>query len=238
MAQGIPVIEHAAQVCDTCVTTKMCRQSFPQKAAYRAEQPLELVHGDLCGPITPATPGGRRYFLLMVDDATRFMFVALLATKDEAAQAVKKIKARAEKETGREFKVLQTDNGGEFTCSELAEYFAMEGVKHHFSTPHSPQQNGIVEWRNQTVVATAWALLKPRGMPARFWGEVVVTAVHLLNRSPTKSLQGMTPYEAWHGRAPSVAHLRVFGCVSLHARFGAAAQTRRPWRPRHLHRLR
>jgi len=71
----------------------------------------------------------------MVDDATRFMFVALLATKDEAAQAVKKIKAQTEKETGRELKVLRTDNGGEFTCSELAEYFAMEGVKRH--TRHS-----------------------------------------------------------------------------------------------------
>jgi len=207
------VIEHAAQVCDTCVTTKMRRQSFPQKGSYRAVQPLELVHGDLCGPITPVTPGGRRYFLLMVDDATRFMFVALLATKDEAAQAVKKIMAWAE-ETDRELKVLRTDNGGEFTCSELTEYFAMEGVKRHFSAPHSPQQNGIVEWRNQTVVATARALLKQRGMPARFLGEAVVTAVHLLNRSPTKSLQGMTPYEAWHGRAPSVAHLRVFGCVA------------------------
>jgi hypothetical protein len=97
MARDIPVIKHAAQVCDTCVTTKMRRRPFPQKAAYRTEQPLELVHGDLCGPITLATPGGRRYFL-MVDDATRFMFVALLATKDEAAQAVKKIKAQAEKE--------------------------------------------------------------------------------------------------------------------------------------------
>jgi hypothetical protein len=73
----------------------------------------------------------------MVDDATRFMFVVLLATKDEAAQAVKKIKAQAE-ESCRELKVLRTDYGGEFTCSELAEHFAMEGVKHHFSAPHSP----------------------------------------------------------------------------------------------------
>ena len=198
------MIEHAAQVCDTCITTKIRRRPFPQKAAYSAEQPLELVHGDLCGPITPATPEGRCYFLLMVD-ATRFMFVVLLATKDKAAQAVKKIKAQAE-ETGHELKVLWTDNGGEFTCSELTEHFAMEIVKRHFSAPHSPQKNGVVERRNQTVVATAQALLKQRGMPARFCGEAVVTAAHLLNRSP-KSLQGMTPYEAWHGRAPSVVRL-------------------------------
>jgi hypothetical protein len=65
------------------------------------------------------------------------------------------------------------------------------------------------------MVAMARALLKQRGMPAKFWGEEMVTAVHLLNRSPTKSLQGKTPYEAWHGRAPAVGHLRTFGCLAF-----------------------
>ena len=75
----------------------------------------------------------------MVDDATRFMWAVLLPTKDAAADAVKRVKAEAEKETGRELKVLRTDNGGEFTVSELAQYFAVEGVKRHYSAPHSPQ---------------------------------------------------------------------------------------------------
>jgi hypothetical protein len=72
-----------------------------------------------------------------------------------------------------------------------------------------------MERRNQTVVAIARALLKQRGMSAKFWGETMVTAVHLLNRSPTKSLQGKTPYEAWHGRAPVAGHLRTFGCLAF-----------------------
>jgi hypothetical protein len=74
---------------------------------------------------------------------------------------------------------------------------------------------GIVERRNQTVVATAHALLKQRVMPAIYWGEAVMTAVHLLNRSPTKALDGKTPYEVWHDRTPAVSHLRVFGCVAF-----------------------
>jgi len=135
MVRGMPVIKHAEQVCDTCVTTKLRRKPFPQQAQYRAQAPLDLVHGDLCGPVTPATPGGRRYFLLMVDDATRFMWAVLLPTKDAAADAVKRVKAEAEKETGRELKVLRTDNGGEFTVGELAQYFAAEGVKRHYSAP-------------------------------------------------------------------------------------------------------
>ena len=167
MARGLPLIKHAEQVCDTCLVTKQRRRPFPQKAQYRAEDPLELVHADLCGPVTPATPGGRRYFLLMVDDSSRFMWVALLSTKDAAADAVKKIKAEAEKESGHALKVLRTDNGGEFTVAEFADYCAGEGVRRHFSAPHSPQQNGVVERRNQTVVATARALLKQRRLPAK-----------------------------------------------------------------------
>ncbi|WVZ81049.1 LOW QUALITY PROTEIN: hypothetical protein U9M48_028476 [Paspalum notatum var. saurae] len=76
--------------------------------------PLELVHDDLCGPIKPATHGGRRYFLLLVDDSSRFMWLRLLTAKDHAVEAIKEIKARAEMEMGKKLKVLRTDRGGEF----------------------------------------------------------------------------------------------------------------------------
>jgi hypothetical protein len=72
----------------------------------------------------------------------------------------------------------------------------------------------MVECRNQTVVATARALLRQRRLPAKYWGEAVMTAIHLLNRSLTRSLQGKSPYEAWHGRTPAVSYLKTFGCVA------------------------
>ena len=177
------------------------------------QEQLELVHGDLCGPVTPVTPGGRRFFLLLVDDAMRFMWVSLLTAKSITAEAIKCVQAEAEKACGHKLLVLRTDNGREFTAAEFAEYCADEGITRHYSAPYSPQQNGVVEQRNQTVVAMVRALLKQRGMPTKLWGEAVVTAVHLLNRSPTKSLQGKTPYKAWHGRPPAVAHLSVFSCL-------------------------
>jgi len=158
-------------------------------------------------------PGGRRFFLLLVDDATRFMWVSLLTTKAATADAIKRVQVEAEKACGRKLRVLHTDNGREFTAADFADYCANEGITHHYFAPYSPKQNGVVERRNQAVVAMARALLKQRGMPAMFWGEAVVTAIHLLNRSLTKSLQGKTPCEAWYGRAPAVAHLRVFGCL-------------------------
>jgi transposase InsO family protein len=95
-----------------------------------------------------------------------------------------------------------------------------EGVQRHYSTSYSPQQNGIIERRNQAVVGMAQALLKQRGMPAVFWGEAVVTAVYIRNRSPTKALNDRTSYEAWHGHKPAVSHLRVFGCLAFTKELG------------------
>jgi hypothetical protein len=93
-----------------------------------------------------------------------------------------------------------TDNGGEFTVAEFASYCVDEGVQRHYSTSYSPQQNNVIDQCNQTVVEMAQALLKQRGMHAVFWGEAVVTTVYILNCSPTKALNGRTPYKAWHGR--------------------------------------
>lgn len=97
------------------------------------------MHGDLCGPVTPAAPGGRCYFLLLVDDAMRYMWVDLLTAKSDAADAIKRIQAAAEKTSGRKLRMLRTDNGREFTAAEFADYCADDGITHHYSTPYSPQ---------------------------------------------------------------------------------------------------
>jgi hypothetical protein len=89
-----------------------------------------------------------------------------------------------------------------------------------YSAPYSPQQNSVVERRNQTVVGMARTLLKQRGMSAVFWEEAMVTTVYILNRSPTKALNGRTLYEACHGRKPSVSHLWVFGCLMFTKELG------------------
>jgi transposase InsO family protein len=136
----------------------------PQQSSFRAKERLEHMHGDLCGPMTPATPGGRRYFLLLIDDLSRYMWVTVLGSKGEAVNAIR----RAEAECGRKLRVLRTDNGGEFTAAEFASYCVVEGVQRHYYTPYSPQQNGVIERCNQTVMRIARALLKQRGMSTVF----------------------------------------------------------------------
>jgi transposase InsO family protein len=118
------------------------------------------VHGDLCGLVTPATLGGGHYFLLLVDDLFHYMWVMVLGSKGEDTNAIKSVQVAAEAEYGRKLRVLRTDNDGEFTATEFASYCTDEGVQRHYSASYSPQQNAVIERRNQTVVGMARALLK------------------------------------------------------------------------------
>ncbi|WVZ97480.1 hypothetical protein U9M48_043012 [Paspalum notatum var. saurae] len=137
MARGLPQLEHVEQFCDTCVIAKHQRGAFPKKAVFRGEKSLELIHDDLCGPVSP-TPGGRRFFLLLVDDVTRYMWVVLLEAKPGAGEAIKRMQAEAERQSRRLLRVLRTDNGGEFTAKEFANYCSTEGIKRHFFSPYTP----------------------------------------------------------------------------------------------------
>src|SRR6266508_2593501 len=204
LVRGLPRIEQEEQLCEACLAGKQRRTPFPQQSTYRASNQLELVHADLCGPIAPATPGGRRYFLLLVDDCSRFMWATLLTSKDEAAGTLARFQAVAVAESGRRLRTLRTDRGGEFTSGTFAAHCAKTGVQRHLPAPYSPQQNGVVEQRNQTVVASARSMLKAKGIPNYLWGEAVLTVVHVLNRSFTRSVAGKTPFEAWYGTKPNV----------------------------------
>jgi len=214
MVEGLPTVTRVEKVCDGCVLGKQHRTPFPKVSSYRAEKCLELVHADLCGHITPKTVGGASYFLLVVDDHSRYMWVEMLKSKDQALECFKKIKLRAEMESDGKLKALRTDRGGEFVSNMFSVFCSEGGIKHFTTTPYSPQQNGVVERRNQTVIEMARCMLKSMNVPSELWGEAVCTAVYILNRSPTKSLNNMTPFEAWHGKKPKVNHLRTFGCVA------------------------
>lgn len=94
----MPPIHLHPQICQDCVAAKHQRSTLPVLSTFRAEKPLELIHGDLCGPIAPPTLGGNNYFMLLVDDCTRLMWVAMLKHKNEALGAFKKFKSVAENE--------------------------------------------------------------------------------------------------------------------------------------------
>ncbi|KAI3818795.1 hypothetical protein L1987_12613 [Smallanthus sonchifolius] len=210
---GMPRIAHPKQVCEGCLVAKQVSKPVPKEAQWRASVPLELVHADLCGPITPQTKGGNRYFMLLVDDFTRYMWVYLIETKDQAFQKFKWFKAQLEKESKCKTKMLQTDRGDEFTSHIFNEFCRNEGIQRQLTAPYTPQQNGVVERRNRTVVEITRSLLKSMSVPEVLWGEAVRHSVYILNRIATKAVKCTTPYELWKGHKPDLEHLKVSGCV-------------------------
>jgi transposase InsO family protein len=168
MVEGMPILYRVEEFCDGCALGKQQRWSFPQVANYRGSNPLDLFHADLCGKISPRTIGGKNYFLLIVDDHSRFMWVEFLATKDEAFKCFRRVKAPAETESNCKLKALRSDRGGEFNSLEFKEFCDEQGIKNFTTTPYALQQNGVVERRNRTVVEMARCLLKSKTDPSEF----------------------------------------------------------------------
>lgn len=214
MSYGIPEMIQTLKKCDKCLMSKQTRKPFSFKAKFVSTKAL-IVHADICGPISPTTPGGNRYFLLFVDDYSRKMWVYILKEKSCAFEAFKRFKAQVENKSERRIKILRTDRGGDFCSKEFKSFCEAAGVERQYTAPYTPQQNGMVKRRNRTVVAMTRSVLKESGLPAYMWGEAVRQSVYVLNRLPTSILKGKTPYKAWTGEKPDLSHIRVFGCTSV-----------------------
>ena len=213
MVSGLPKIHFSDHLCRNCMAGKQNRRPFPNKSEFRASKKLQLIHGDICGPIQPSRVGGRRYYFLLIDDYSWLMWVAFLKDKSDAFLHFKSFKNLVESESEEKVKCFRTDRGGEFNSEEFKVYYEENGIKRHLTAPYSPQQNGVVERKNRTIMSCVRSMLKEKKLPLELWAEAVNTCVYVLNRSYTKSLENITPYEKWSGRKPNIDHLRVLGSV-------------------------
>ena len=204
---------HCDDTCEVCCEGKQARGSFKNKGT-RAKNKLEMVHADLCGPMEVPSIGGSKYFLLFEDDYSRMCFVYFLKHKSEAIEHFKEFKEMVEKQTGSRIKGLRSDNGGEFCGKEFEGFLKKHGIIHQKTNPHTPEQNGMLERLNRTIVEKARCLLFDADLDKSFWAEAVNTAVYLRNRSIASGLE-KTPYEAWHDKKPNVSHVRIFGSDAM-----------------------
>ena len=200
--------------CESCVEGKHHRRHFPTIGGKRSVEPFGLVHSDVCGKISTESLSGAEYFLTFIDDTTRYVWVYVLKRKDQVFERFLEWKALVEKSTGRKLKALRTDNGGEYTSTEFETYLKKEGVWHELTVPKTPEQNGVAERMNRTLVEITRSMLGYSKLPHKFWAEALSTAIYLRNRSLTKAVEAMTPFEAWVGEKPNVGHLQTFGCVA------------------------
>src|SRR5262249_8895501 len=127
--------------------------------------------------------GGKHYYLLMIDDFSRMKFIYFLEKKNEALDYFKTFKAEVENQAERKIKILRSDNGGEYTSNEFENFLSDAGIIHQVSTPHTPQQNGVSERANRTIVEMVRCMLNRCGLPTKFWAEAANAAVYILNRT-------------------------------------------------------
>jgi hypothetical protein len=200
------------RVCKGCALGKYAKTIFPSSDS-RSKGILDLIHSDVCGPMSAVSIGGASYYVTFIDDYSRKTWIYFMKTKDEVFSRFQEFKALVENQTGRKIKVLRSDNGGEYTSSVFKKFCIDSRIKRELTVPYNPQQNGVSERKNISIVGATKAMLHDQDLPMFLWVEACNTAVYLQNRSPHKVLGRMTPEEAFTGKRPEIGHLRIFGCL-------------------------
>ena len=171
-----------------------------------------MIHSDVCGKLDTRSLSGAEYFLTFIDDKSRFAWVYVLKQKSEVFSKFVEWKTVIEKATGKQVKTLCSDNGGEYAAKDFEHYLKSNGIHHQLTVRKAPEQNGVAERSNRTLVETVRAMLSDSGLSKKIWAEAVSTDCYLRNRSSTTAVRGMTPDEALYGEKPNAQHLKVFGC--------------------------
>jgi transposase InsO family protein len=203
------VIFEKDRLCSACQARKQVGAPHPTKNIMTILRPLKLLNIDLFGPIVYISIGGNKYGLVIVDDFSRFTWVFFLQDKSEAQGITKKFIRRAQNEYELKIKNIRSDSL-EFRNTNAEEFLDEEGIKHEFSAPYTPQQNGIVERKNRTLIESARTMLDEYKTPYIFWAEAINTACHAINRLYLHKHLGKTPYEIITGNKPKVHYFRVF----------------------------
>ena len=177
-----------------------------------AKDNFNLSHCDLWGPYRTTAFCGSRYFLTIVDDHSRAVWLYLLADKTMAPLQIRNFIAMIERQFFKQVKRIRSDNGTEFMC--LTRFFQEKGIVHETSCVNTPQQNGCVERKHRHILNIARALRFQVNLPIEYWGECVLTSAYLINRTPSILLKNKTPFEVLFGHAPGYKHLRVLGCLA------------------------
>src|SRR3954468_475067 len=198
--------------CQVCVQAKQPRKSHTT-AEPRNLAPLKLIHSDLCEMNGVLTKGRKRYFMTLIDDSTRYCYVYLLKSKDEALNYFKIYKAEAENQLDLKIKRLRSDRGGEYFSNEFDLFCAEHGIIHERMPPYSPQSNGVAERKNRTLTDLVNAMLDTSGLSKVWWGEAIMTACHVLNCVPTNN-KTITPFEEWERKRLKLSYLRTWGCLA------------------------
>ncbi|XP_057444286.1 uncharacterized protein LOC130736472 [Lotus japonicus] len=210
--KGIPKLKiQEGKVCGECQIGKQVKMSHQKLQHLTTSKVLELLHMDLMGPMQVESLGGKRYVFVCVDDFSRFTWVEFLKEKSDTFEVFKELCLQVQREKGSGIVKIRSDHGKEFENGQFSEFCSSEGIKHEFSAPITPQQNGVVERKNRTLQESARAMLHAKNLPYHFWAEAINTACYIHNRVTIRQGDTVTQYELWKGKKPTVKYFHVFG---------------------------
>ena len=212
--KGLPdlkIIE--GSICGECQIGKQTRMSHPRLEHQATSKVLELLHMDLMGPMQVESIGGKWYVLVVVDDFSRFTWVNFIREKSDTFDVFKEWCTQLQREKGCGIVRIRSDHGTEFENAKFDEYCLDEGIKHEFSSPITPQQNGVVERKNMTLQESTRVMLHAKHLPYRFWVEAMNTTCYIQNRVTPRTRTTTTLYELRKGRKPTVKYFHVFGSM-------------------------
>ncbi|PKU81867.1 Retrovirus-related Pol polyprotein from transposon TNT 1-94 [Dendrobium catenatum] len=197
--------------CNSCMSCKGHKLSF-ERSISSTKAPLELVHSDVWGPSPVPSHQGFRYYIIFVDDFSRFVWIFPLMFKSDVPNIFSNFVKFIERQTNRKLKVIRTDGGGEFVNHHFRAITKNAGIHHQTSCPYTPEQNGIAERKHRHIITSTRTLLQNAGLPMSYWLEAASTATYLINRVPSVITNQLSPLQRMFNIRPSYAHLRIFGC--------------------------
>ncbi|GJV57949.1 integrase, catalytic region, zinc finger, CCHC-type containing protein [Tanacetum coccineum] len=214
LVRGLPRLKFEKDhLCSACQLGKSRKATHKPKTINTITEVLHTLHMDLCGPLRVQSINGKKYILVIVDDYSRFTWVKFLRSKDETPAFVINLLKQLQVGLNKTVRFVRTDNGTEFVNKDLTDFYESVGITHEKTVPRTPQQNGVVERRNRTLVEAARTMLIFSKAPLFLWAEAVATACYTQNRSLIHTLHNKTPYELVHDKKPDLSFLRIFGAL-------------------------
>jgi len=203
------------EMCDVCQISKQTKKPFPIESAkdkdvYRSN---DIVCSDVMGPISPPSRSKKVYIVSFVLMKSRYMKIYPMTNKSEVFEMFKTYCNEIKTETGIIIKTIRSDNGGEFKNEKMNQFCKSMNISQQFTIPYNPQQNGMSERMNRTLIETTRCMIEESKMDKTYWLEAMMTATKLRNVISTKTLNYKSPHELVMGRPPKLSHLRIFGTM-------------------------
>ncbi|GJU38991.1 retrovirus-related pol polyprotein from transposon TNT 1-94 [Tanacetum coccineum] len=211
LARGLPRLKFEKDhLCSACQLGKSKKHTHKPKTENTNLEVLNTLHMDLCGPMRVQTINGKKYILVISNDIPIYVGVKFLDPRMKPPAVVIKFLTQIQVGLNKTVRFIRTDNGTEFVNKTLYDHYEKVGIFHQKTVPRTPQQNGVVERRNRTLVEAARTMLIFSKAPMFLWAEAVATACYTQNRSLIHTRHEKTPYELVHNKKPDLTFFRVF----------------------------